>query len=200
MPPKKKPSRQNVRAGPGTTVANAIPEKLRGPGVRQETEHILQHHVNKRNLAKNPLRLSPLTVSHETYFNPREDGKVTIKNDTTPGRSLLHLSTKAPLTVDAYNPPSFVAYRGLRGPKIPPGVRLTSPLTYPDNYPGKTGTGVQAAKTAEAALARIPPRKYIGGKKTRRKKKRTRTRKRKRTRKKKNRKRRRTKKKRRRRR
>ena len=192
MPPKK-PSWHNVRIGRGTTVANPIPQKLRKPGVRQETEHGLKHHVNKRNLAKNPLRLSPLTVSDEKYFNPREDGTVTIKNDTTPR----HTGELTPVIVDPYNPPSLLSFRG---EKIPPRLRSTSPLTYPDNYPGKTGTGEQAAKKAEAASARIRPSKYIGGKKTRRKKKRTRTRKRKRTRKKKNKKRRRTKKKRRRRR
>jgi len=196
MPPKeipsKKPSRHDVRVGRVTKVANAIPAKLRKPGVRQETEHVLQHHVNKRNLANNPLRLSPITVSDEKYFNPSEDGKVTIKDGSTP----IYTGKLTPITFDTINPPSLLSFRG---EKIAPRLRPTSPLTYPDNYPGKTGTGKQAADTAEAAFARIPPRKYIGGKKTRRKKKRTRTRKRKRTRKKKNKKRRRTKKKRRRR-
>jgi len=203
MPPKKKisknlPSRHNVRIGRGTKVANPIPKHLRKPGVRQEIEQGLRYHVNKQKLNENPFRLSPLTVSHEKYFNSREDGNIIIKDDngTEPRRAgaLTHV------IVDEINPPSFVAYRGLMGQKIPHTLRPTSPLTYPGNYPGIKGTGEKAAKTAEAAFARIRPCKYIGGKKTRRKKKRTRTRKRKRTRKKKNKKRRRTKKKRRRRR
>ena len=83
MPPKeipsKKPSRHDVRVGRVTKVANAIPAKLRKPGVRQETEHVLQHHVNKRNLANNPLRLSPITVSDEKYFNQAKMEKLQLR-------------------------------------------------------------------------------------------------------------------------
>jgi hypothetical protein len=198
MPPKKKkspqkPSRRNVRAGPGTTVANPIPKNLRKPGAREETEQGLRHYVNKQKLNENPFRLSPLTVSHEKYFNSGEDGNIRIKDDKTPR----YTGALTPVIFDEINPPSFLAYRG---PKIPPKLRPTSPLTYPKNYPGITGTGDRASKEAAKQFASIRALPYTGGRKTRRKKKRTRTRKRKRTRKKKNRKRRRTKKKRRRRR
>tara|TARA_Y100000389_G_scaffold197004_1_gene230807 strand:+ start:427 stop:1026 length:600 start_codon:yes stop_codon:yes gene_type:complete len=199
MPPKKKisknpPSWRDVRIGRGTKVANPIPPNLRKQSAtRHDIEHGLQYHVNKQNLNKNPLRLSPLTVSNKDYFNPSEDGKVTIKDGSTPR----YTGKLTPITFDTVNPPSLLSYRGK---KIPPKLRSTSPLTYPGNYPGIKGTGEKAAKRAERELASIRPRSYDGGRKTRRKKKRTRTRKRKRTRKKKKKRRRRTKKKRRRRR